>query len=100
MTIFDAIRYPVTDIFDPKQIDHIPLVILIPWIKDCVEFINWDKTVDYYSATGFAECIEYIVKQKSLGVHRSVYDENFIEAFKANFTMKLRRRINDYNPNL
>jgi len=44
MSIFDVIRYPVTDICSTGQMNVIPTDILIPWIRECYRFTGIDES--------------------------------------------------------
>jgi hypothetical protein len=97
MSLFDVIRYPITDIFDPEQVDCLPKVILIEWMKECIAFIGWDTSINVYEITNFAFMTQMMIVEKSRNDWKRMNDDRFIQAFKAYFTISLRRRIEEYD---
>jgi len=95
VTIFDTIRYPITDIFDPDQVDHIPLPILIPWIRECAKFIGHTEDFNPYTMTQFSKVSQYMIVRKSIDSN-NYSDDTFINCFKSYFTDRLREYIANY----
>lgn len=96
MSIFDVIRYPVTDITD-QSIASVPVCILEPWVRFCAEIIEFKFNIDLESSM---VCL--VVHQMILWKAMKEFPDSMegqmqsAEMWKYYFTMLLRQHIRDY----
>lgn len=91
MTIFDTIRYPVTDIYDPSSFRGIPTIIIREWLDECRNMLFPDsEQVDMRSLDS-----AYVIK---LTIMAFRIDHEIPEDYlKAYFTSRLREKIAAYD---
>jgi hypothetical protein len=94
MSLFDVIRYPITDIFDHGEIGQLPREIIIPWLQDCYDFLgnNDRQPTDLKNAVSAATWV-HILLIKAATEHEDTGREEYVAALKGLFTLWLRERI-------
>lgn len=55
MSLFHSIMYPVTDVTDPNQVDHIPREITEPWISEILAIMQFEPKVGFDEIDSLAQ---------------------------------------------
>lgn len=94
MSLFDVIRYPITDIYDPTQLENIPADILLRWGKELEDMSgdNFGKHVPI-RATVYGH-IRLIASKNKTASGPSIHNRMAME--KEIFTYRLKKMISDY----
>jgi hypothetical protein len=97
MSLFDVIRYPITDIFDKVEVGKLPREISIPWLEECYDFLgNTDRDPTSLKNAVSASTWVHLLVIKAASEHEDTGREEYAEALKGLFTVWLRKRIEDY----
>jgi len=109
MSLFDLIRYPITDIYDQRQLDHVPQFIIDTWVELCAvdarldlkEFLSFNAITSLTGLNTTVNIIKVCVKQKILAHNlRSMQTSDMLTGFeiKAQYTRMLRELVyeNEY----
>jgi hypothetical protein len=96
VSLFDVIRYPVSDFTCQEEMQAIPAEIVLPWAKDCVGYLGQETVEDLSKFSSYA--VGLLVYKYVLVASKARYDtldENFINICKYYFLMMLKARIRD-----
>lgn len=109
MSLFDLIKYPISDIYDQRQLDHVPQFIINTWIELCAADARVDikELLSYNSLMAIAgldttpNIIKMCVGQRVLAHNlRSMQTSDMLTGFevKDQYTRMLRELIyeNEY----
>lgn len=99
MSLFDTIKYPITDILDPEQVDILPVDIIIPWLEESIEFLGVMYPVTQADLGSAASVIAFALINKADSLkawqNQEIRDDH-IRMWKYYLTMRLKQRIRDY----
>lgn len=96
MALFDAIRYPITDIFDPKQVNCLPRPILVEWGRILTMGITQDDFDTKRKNINYSWLAFQCISRRCHG-NDNIDDQTFF-AFKSYYTRLLQQLIADYEP--
>ena len=93
MSLFDVLRYPITDIYNAQELAVVPHEILTEWARECLNFVRYDPVpLQFPQSTDWVEFISAAVDWYSVSMCPTQSDvmNRFIKGF---FTTKLREKI-------
>jgi len=93
VSLFDVIRYPVSDIYDADAISEIPEEITLPWAKECRDRLKLNSTrEEAFVPARIANWVGWMIF-----VYCQDRDPETAEYMKKHFTHTLRERIKNYD---
>ena len=95
MSLFDVIRYPVSDIFDVEEMAKIPEEITVPWAEECRDKLGVDsqrKTSRKAEPVSIGIWMNWI-----LMLYGQTHDYDTMIYVKKHFAHTLRERIKRYD---
>lgn len=107
MSLFDLIRYPINDIYNQRQLDHVPQFIMDTWVELCAAdaHINIKELVSFGPVLSGSfttiVIIKLCVKQRILDHNlRTMHTSDMLTGFevKEQYTRMLRELVyeNEY----
>ena len=97
MGLFDAIKYPITDIFDGSQVNCLPRPILEEWGKMLAELAGSETALRMLKDKNMNFSILAFICILTRCPRSGVYQQNeTFFAFKAYFTAELKKLILEY----
>jgi hypothetical protein len=107
MSLFDLIRHPINDIYNNRQLSHVPPFILRAWVELCAADAHVDLNEHLTSLSAFAglfttaQIIKICVKQRVLHQNlRAMHTSDILTGFevKEQYTKMLRELVyeNEY----
>jgi hypothetical protein len=94
MTIFDVIRYPVSDIYNENELNLLPEDLYREWFIRCNGVVS-NKDYDRVNQIKIAVTIQAINSAKANSFSKS--HTGFEELWKAIFTKMLKEVIKEYD---
>ena len=95
MSLFDVIRYPVTDIFS-DEINSYPREIMVPWLEYCYDVAGTGKDlIDIGKCQSFSTFAHMLIIRADLDLTDDG-KEAIGDRLKEYFTLDLQRRIREY----
>jgi hypothetical protein len=97
MSLFDTLRYPITDIYQPSQLEQIPTDLLNVWIKKCMLDAGYTK-IPAFIAKPSDSIIRMCIRKKASVLNGGVMTtEIYQQMIKESYTTLLQRMIYEYD---
>lgn len=100
MSLFDAIKFPITDIYDQSQIEPLPVLVKLRWTEELVTFSYKRIKFSHHHFDYWKEAKKHLqmaaFEHQKEGKCRDVHVSTLTNAYKDIFTYKLKKMIADY----
>lgn len=100
MSLFDVIRFPITDIYDLTQIEPLPVLIKLRWTEEIVRFSYKGIKFSHHHFDYWKEVHKHLSwaahENQKEGKHSVMHRVTLTKAYKDIFTYKLKQMIADY----
>jgi hypothetical protein len=97
MTIFDTIRYPITDIYNNRELEALPDDLWAQWVTEVQPNDDWDHSNCQRSSRATVVMVFISTRASNATLARSHYGSTTL--MKDYFTRMLRRMIAEYEEN-
>jgi len=111
MSLFDVIRWPVTDIFNQEELSKLPSGIYDPWLELCIKDADYPERYinpsPGYTAMGIVQRVASFKSYMSALISHTKHFDNptaatkeeilILEDVKAEYTALLRKMIKEYD---
>jgi hypothetical protein len=101
VSLFDVIRYPISDIYDSEELGRIPAEIAVPWIEQCIEMLGGSKALsvheDWRTIDSFTPLVRWIITSYCNDCITDDDTTRIEEYIKYMLTFLLRERIKKYD---
>lgn len=96
MSLFDILRYPVTDIYNKDELDALPEDLYREWITACHFGEDIKLSADRYTDVKALVELQVIKSTRLTASHRHA---GWAMLWKARFTVQLKETIKNYDTN-
>jgi hypothetical protein len=97
MTIFDAIKYHVSDIYNESEITSLPDDLVISWLSSCISDEDNIKRVAAYNRKKAVMYVRLAVANYAESFYNKGIKCDLEDMVKAKFLKMLRRTIAEYD---
>jgi hypothetical protein len=93
MSVFDTLRWPITDIYNSQELCAVPHEIKESWARECLRFVRYDPVpARFPRSTDWPEFIRETIDWYSISMC-PIQSDTMNRFIKGYFTAKLREQI-------